>query len=63
MVDPISITIGVGACVLALLAAYGLYAAGQRPDHMVNMREVASYYRHSSAQEALSEEVDEDGNK
>jgi hypothetical protein len=61
MVDPISATIGVGACLLALLAAYGLYAAGQRPDHMVDMNEVASYYRHASAQEALSEEVNQDG--
>lgn len=58
MVDPLSITFGIGLAVAALLAAYGLYAAGQRPSHMVDMREVSAYYRHKNAEEALSQDVD-----
>jgi len=61
MVEPLSIAIGIGIGVAALLAGFGLYAAGQRPDHMVDMREVSNYYRHKSAMEALEEDVDGNG--
>lgn len=58
VVDPLSVTIGIGAAIAALLAAYGLYAAGQRPEYVVDMREVASYYQHKSTNEALNENLD-----
>jgi len=62
MVDPVSLSIGAVATITSLTAAYGLYAAGQRPAHIVDMREVASYYRHTSANEALREDMeDSDG--
>jgi hypothetical protein len=61
MVDPVSVTIGVASTLVTAAAALGLYLAGRAPDHIVNMREVSSYYRRQSALEALSEDVDDDG--
>lgn len=61
MVDPVSITIGVGATLVTMAAALGLYLAGRAPDHIVDMREVSSYYRHQSALSALEDDVDDDG--
>jgi len=60
MVDPLSITIGIGVAVAVGLAAYGLYAAGQRPEHIVDMREVSNYYRHTSTLRALEGDIDDD---
>ena len=59
MVDPISVAIGIGVAVATLLAALGLFLAGQQPDHIVDMREVSSYYRHVSANEALQQDIDD----
>jgi len=58
MVEPVSVTIGIGIAVAAVLIALGLYLAGRRPDHIVDMREVSSYYRRQQALEALAEDVD-----
>jgi len=60
MVDPVSVTIGVALTVVTTAASLGLYLAGRAPDHIVNMREVSSYYRRQSALEALAEDVDDD---
>lgn len=60
MVDPVSVTIGIGVSVVGILAAAGLYLAGRTPDHIINMRSVASYYRHQSALEALNQDVDDE---
>jgi 2-polyprenyl-6-methoxyphenol hydroxylase-like FAD-dependent oxidoreductase len=59
MVDPISVAIGIGAAVAGLLAAGGLYLAGRRPAHVIDMREVSAYYRHVSANEALQQDIDD----
>jgi hypothetical protein len=61
MVDPVSVTIGVGGTVLIATAALGLYLAGRAPDHIINMRAVSSYYRHRSALKSLEDDVDDDG--
>jgi len=60
MVDPVSVTLGIGGTVVAVLAATGLYLAGRRPDHIVNMRAVSSYYRRERALEALEQDVNDD---
>jgi hypothetical protein len=60
MVDPLSITIGIGVAIAAILAGYGLYAAGQRPAYMVDMREVSRYYTETAAVEALEEDIRND---
>lgn len=57
MVEPLSVTIGIGVAITALLAAYGLYAAGQRPAYMVDMREVSRYYKETAAVSALEDDV------
>lgn len=57
MVEPLSITIGIGVALVGIAAAYGLYAAGQRPAYMVDMREVSRYYKETAAVEALEEDV------
>jgi len=59
MVEPLSVAIGIGAAVVIILASAGLYFAGQRPTYMVDMREVANYYRHVSANEALEQDVED----
>jgi len=59
MVDPLSVTVGIGVAVAVLLAGLGLYYLGQRPAHMVDMTEVAAYHRHRSAAEALEQDVDD----
>lgn len=61
MVDPLSVSIGAGASVVAILAALGLYYAGRAPDHIINMREVDNYYRHVSAHQALQDDVGDQG--
>lgn len=61
MVDPVSVTIGVALTLVITAASLGLYLAGRAPDHIVDMREVSSYYRRQSALEALAEDVDDDG--
>jgi len=62
MVDPVSLSVGALATITALTGAYGLYAAGQRPGYMVDMREVSNYYRRTAAVEALEQDVeDSDG--
>jgi len=60
MVDPVSISIGVGGTVVAGLAAVGLYLAGRRPDHIVDMRAVSSYYRRQNALESLQQDIDDE---
>jgi len=60
MVDPVSITLGIGGTVVATLAGIGLYLAGRRPDHIVNMRAISSYYRRKQALEALQQDVNDD---
>jgi hypothetical protein len=60
MVDPVSITLGVGGTVVATLAGIGLYLLGRRPDHIVNMRAVSGYYRRKQQLEALQQDVDDD---
>jgi len=60
MVDPVSLSIGAVVTIASLLGAYGLYAAGQRPAHMVDMREVSNYYRRTAAAEALQQDIDDD---
>jgi len=59
MVEPLSVAIGIGVAVVIILASAGLYFAGQRPDHIVDMREVANYYRHVSANESLEQDVED----
>jgi hypothetical protein len=59
MVDPVSITLGIGGTVVAALAAVGLYLAGRRPDYIVNMRAISSYYRRKQALEALQQDIDD----
>jgi len=60
MVDPVSITLGIGGTVVAVLAATGLYLLGRQPDHIVNMRAVSSYYRREQGLEALQQDVNDD---
>lgn len=60
MVDPVSATIGSIVTLSALLGSYGLYSLGQRPAHVVDMREVSNYYRRTAAVEALEQDVDDD---
>jgi len=59
MVEPLSIAIGAGIAVVVLLAMLGVYLAGRKPDHIINMREVSAYYRHKSAAEALRDDIDD----
>jgi hypothetical protein len=59
MVEPLSVAIGIGIGIAALLAGTGLYLLGQKPDHIVNMREVSNYYRHVSANRALEQDIDD----
>jgi len=59
MVDPLSITLGIGVSVVGILASLGLYLAGRSPDHIINMRDIAAYHRHQSAIQALAEDVDD----
>jgi len=59
MVEPLSIAIGAGIAIVVLLAFAGIYLAGRRPDHIINMREVSAYYRHKSAAEALRDDIDD----
>jgi hypothetical protein len=58
MVDPLSLAIGAGLTIVVVLAMLGLYLAGRQPDHIIDMREIASYYRQQSAAEALQEDID-----
>lgn len=62
MVDPLSVTVGAGAALVAIAALIGVYLAGWRrsraPDHVVDMNEVANYHRHVSSNEALSQDVE-----
>jgi hypothetical protein len=60
MVDPVSISIGVLGTVVAALAGVGLYLAGRRPDHIVDMRAVSSYYRRQNALESLQQDIDDE---
>jgi GMP synthase PP-ATPase subunit len=59
MVDPLSISLGIGFTVLIAAAAVGVYFAGRAPDHIVNVRAVSSYYRRQQALEALNQDIDE----
>jgi hypothetical protein len=61
MVDPVSVTIGVASTLIIAAASLGLYLAGRAPDHIVNMREVQTYYRRRASLRALEEDVDDDG--
>jgi len=60
MVDPVSITIGAGVTLALAGVSLGLYLAGRAPDHIVNMREISSYYRRKQALEALQQDVDDE---
>jgi len=60
MVDPVSISLGAGGTVVAALAGVGLYLSGRRPDHIVDMRAVSSYYRRQQALESLQQDIDDE---
>jgi len=57
MVDPVSVTIGVGVSVVSILAAGGLYLAGRAPDHIINVREVETYERRTASIRALRQDI------
>jgi hypothetical protein len=63
MVEPVSVTVGIGASAAGLLAAAGLYLSGyvrsRSPDHIVDMREVSNYYRHKNSNESLNQDVED----
>jgi len=63
MVDPLSVTIGVGLAVALGTAVLGIYLFGyvkaREPEHIVDMQEVANYQRHKQSAEALRQDVDE----
>jgi len=65
MVDPLSVTVGAGVTVVVLLALLGVFLAGyqtaRRPEHVVDMQEVANYERHKNSAEALSQDVEAGG--
>ena len=64
MVEPLSVTIGIGVAAVAFLALVGVYLTGfvraRNPDHVVDMREVSNYYRHVNSNEALNQDVRDD---
>jgi len=63
MVDPMSVTIGIGVAVVALLAILGVYLAGfrqaRKPDGIVDMGEISNYYRHKNSNQALAQDVED----
>jgi hypothetical protein len=61
MVDPLSISLGIGIAVLLAAAGTGIYLLGRSPDHIVNMRSVAGYYRQQQALESLNQDIDDSG--
>jgi len=60
MVDPLSITIGIGVAVVLILAGAGLYFAGRAPDHIINVREVETYERRTASIRALRQDVQDE---
>lgn len=60
MVAALSLVYGALAALVILGALYGVYAAGQRPSYMVDMREVAAYYRHEASNDALENATADD---
>jgi len=63
MVEPLSLAIGAGVALVVAAAVLGIYLSGRvaalRPDHVVDMRVVSNYYRHQSAHESLSSDVED----
>jgi hypothetical protein len=61
MVEAVSVGIGV----VALFAGFGAYLAGyvrsRSAGYIVDMREVSNYYRHKNTNEALSQDVEDNG--
>lgn len=60
VVDPMT----VGLTLAALVVVWGIFAAGylaaRRPDNIIDVSEVANYYRYHSGNEALRQDVSDE---
>jgi len=60
MVDPLSVSIGIGVSFILAMAIVGFIMVGFRrarqPDYIIDMREVSNYHRHSNAARKLRDD-------
>jgi len=62
MVDPLSVSVGIGIAFIIGMAIIGFMLVGhrqaRRPDYIVDMREVSNFYRHANAARRIRVEPD-----
>jgi len=60
MVDPLSVSIGIGVSFILAMSIVGFIMVGFRrarqPDYIIDMREVSNYHRHSNAARKLRDD-------
>ena len=63
MVDPLSVSVGVGIAFIIGMAIIGFmlvgYRQSRRPDYIIDMREVSNFYRHANAARRIRVEADD----